>query len=440
MHKMDMPAFVMTVLARLHTHGHEAYVVGGAVRDLCIGSPATDWDVTTSASSEEIHALFGDIRRFALKHETVTLVHENRRYELTPFRGIGSGPKGLEEDLARRDFTINAMAYDVKGQGVIDPHGGRKDISRKVIRAVGDASERFREDPLRLLRAVRLAGDLAFRIEQDTRDAISRMAAHIDSVAKERIRDEFVKVLLNPRPSTGVDLLRRTGLLRQILPELLEGYGMRQNPRYHRFTVYRHALETLGRTDSEVTLRLTALLHDIAKPRVREKVGGRVRFHGHEKAGAEMAQEILGRLKFDPKTIGLVTHLIANHMRDLEYRPDWSDGAVRRLIRAVGAEPIEVFLRFRRADLLAHGVQDEKQALFSHLEQRIHRMLGGPFPVKRRDLAIDGRRVMDILGLGPGPRVGRILDALLEKVTDDPGLNREEKLVALLKGMQVECD
>jgi putative nucleotidyltransferase with HDIG domain len=215
---------------------------------------------------------------------------------------------------------------------------------------------------------------------------------------------------------------------------------MRQNPVYHRFTIYRHVLETLDRTDSEVILRVTALLHDIAKPRVREKVGGTFRFHGHEKASAEMARDILGRLKFDQETIGLVTHLIANHMRDLEYRPGWSDGAVRRLVRAVGAESIDDFLRFRRADLLAHGVQDEKQAHFYHLEERIHGMLRGPLLSKRGDLAIDGRRVMDILGLSPGPRVGHVLDALLEKVTDDPGLNSGEKLVAILKGMRVEYD
>ncbi|MEW6666599.1 MAG: CCA tRNA nucleotidyltransferase [Thermodesulfobacteriota bacterium] len=419
-------------------HGQEAYIVGGAVRDFLMARPATDWDVVTSADQSEIDAIFNDVNRFSLKHQTVTLVHGVELYEVTPFRGAGTKGRDLEEDLAHRDFTIDAMAYDVKEERVIDPHRGREDISRRLVRAVGDPTARLREDPLRLLRAVRLAGELGFKIEQDTLEAISRMAGRIDSVANERIRDELLKILLSPRPSAGITLLRRTGLLKQILPELLEGYGMRQNPQYHRYTVYRHTLETLDRVQPEPVLRLTALLHDVAKPRVRERIAGKFRFYGHAKVSAELARGILERLKFDQRTIGLVTHLISLHMRDLEYRPGWSDGAVRRLVRAVGADNVDPFLGFRKADLAAHGVRDEKQDLFSHLENRIRGILSGSFPGKRRDLAIDGHKVMDILGLSPGPEVGRALGLLLEKVMDDPGLNSEEKLVAVLKGMKRE--
>lgn len=435
---MEIPDFVGHIVERLQLHGHTAFVVGGAVRDMHMARAVTDWDIATSAGREEIMAVFADTRSFSLKHETVSLVHENRCYEVTPFRG--EGKRDLETDLAHRDFTIDAMAYNPARKELVDPFGGRKDIRKRLVKCVGNPADRFREDPLRLLRAVRLAAELGFRTEPETLEEISRSAQAINTVAKERIREEWMKVLLSPRPSRGIHLMRNTNLLGQVLPELLEGVGRRQNPRHHRYTVYKHILETIDRVEAEPVLRLTALLHDIAKPRVREKIAGKFRFYGHEKAGAALAQEILERLKFDNGTISLVTHLIANHMRDLDYHPGWTDGAVRRLIRAVGAEHIGLFFRFRDADLEAHGVQDEKQALFPHLKDRVQEMLSRPLAAKSRDLAIDGHRVMELLGLSPGPEVGRILNLLLEKVTDDPELNCEERLVAMLKGMKVEYD
>ena len=214
----NIPTFVRSVVSRLHRAGHEAYVVGGAVRDLCMGRPATDWDVTTSASPEQIASVFRRLRSFSLKHETVTLVYRRRHYEVTTFRGLN---QNLEEDLKHRDFTINAMAYDIGTAAVIDPSGGRKDIANGVVRGVVSPEERFREDPLRLLRAVRIATELGFRIEAKTLKAISSMAEAITDVAPERIRDEVVKILLSEKPSKGLHLLRKTGLLGWILPELV---------------------------------------------------------------------------------------------------------------------------------------------------------------------------------------------------------------------------
>ena len=427
---MKIPNTILVILDRLHRSGFQAYIVGGAVRDTCLGRTPTDWDVATSAPFEEITGLFQDMRYFTLKHETVTIVDKERHFEVTPFRGPQHSPKTIVSDLGRRDFTINAMAYDATNKEILDPVEGRQDISRRTVRAVGDPTERFREDPLRLLRAVRLATEFNFRIETKTMTAISRMAEQLASVAQERIRDELMIILMNRRPSKGFNLMLRTGLLRQVLPELIEGYLKKQNAR-HRYTIYRHILETIDRVGPDPVLRLCALLHDIAKPRVRAKLNGEFRFIGHEKASAELARDILKRLRFSNGLIGQVTNLISHHM--IQYNSNWSDGAVRRLIRRVGADNIESLISFRDADLLAHDRGDEDRPLLSELKQRIKKITERPFPGVSRGLAIDGHRVMATLGLRPGPEVGRVLNALMEKVTDQPELNTEEGLVNLLK-------
>lgn len=432
---MEIPEFVLPILNRLQAAGYEAYIVGGAVRDFCMGRPVADWDIATSATPGEITDVFKELRSFSLKHETVTLVSGEHNVEVSAFRTERLGGGGIEGDLAHRDFTINAMAHDPVQERLVDPFGGRKDIAGRVIRAVGSPEGRFLEDPLRMLRAVRFAMELGFRIDPDTRKTAESMAGLLGSAASERVRDELLKLLLTPKPSRGILLMKRMGLLATILPELLESVGQRQNPRYHRFTVFRHIMETLDRVGPSPVLRLAALLHDIAKPRVRAKIAGKFRFYGHDKAGAELSRTIMIRLRFGNDMIERVTHLIANHMRDLDYNKGWSDGAVRRFIRHVGEENVEPFLAFRKADLLAHGVVDEKLDLFCDLAGRARGLLAAPFPKKRPELAIDGHKVMGVLGLGPGPEVGRALDFLLEKVTDDPGLNTEESLVSMLRSM-----
>ena len=428
--RMELPRIILVILDRLHRSGFQAYVVGGAIRDTCLGCKPLDWDVATSATFEEIKRVFRDRRFFTLRHETVTIVDNDHHFEVTPFRGPQNISKTLIGDLGRRDFTIDAMAYDVTKKEILDPLRGRADISRKTVRAVGDPTERFREDPLRLLRAVRLATVYNFRIEPKTMTAICRMAEQLSSVAKERIRDELMYILMSRRPSKGFNLMLRTGLLRLVLPELLEGHLKKQNTR-HRYTIYKHILETIDRVEPHPVLRLCALLHDIAKPRVRKKINGEFRFIGHEKASAELAEDILRRLRFSNDMIRQVLTLISHHL--IFYNSNWRDGAVRRLIRRVGSENMEALISFRSADLLAHGLGDQGQALLAELKERVKKITEGPFPRVTRDLAIDGHQVMATLGLRSGPEVGRVLDALMEKVTDQPELNTKEALVNLLK-------
>ncbi|MBW1784951.1 MAG: CCA tRNA nucleotidyltransferase [Deltaproteobacteria bacterium] len=427
MNKSQIPKFVTFILNRLKHAGHRAFIVGGAVRDSCLKRPITDWDVATSALPGEIKAIFHDTRLFALKHDTVTLVDSGRSYEVTTFRGKRNN---IEEDSGRRDFTINAMAYDRESGEILDLHGGKADIARKLVRAVGDPDARFRDDPLRLLRAVRFATELKFRIETETLNTLTRMAPLLRLVAAERIREELMKILVSPKPSTGFNLMVRTGLLSHFLPELLEGYRKRQNT-YHRYTIFKHVMETLDRVEPIPFLRLTALLHDIAKPRVREKINGQWRFYGHEKASADLSEQIMDRFKFSKHMIRKVSNIITHHM--IGYHSGWTNGAIRRLIRRVGQEDIMDLIVFRRADIFAHGLNDHKSDLLDELEKRIIDQIKGPMATTTQDLALNGYKVMEFLGISPGPEVGRILKQLMEKVTDHPEMNNQETLLGLLE-------
>ena len=427
MNKSQLPKFVTFILNRLKRAGHHAYIVGGAVRDSCLNRAITDWDVTTTATPSEIKTIFHETRLFALKHDTVTLVDSAKHFEVTTFRGEKNN---IEEDLGHRDFTINAMAYDRETGEILDPHCGKADIARKLVRAVEDPDARFTEDPLRLLRAVRLSTELKFRIEPETLNTLTRMAFLLRPVAAERIREELIKILMSPKPSTGFNLMVKTGLLTHFLPELLEGYRMRQNA-YHRYTVFRHIMETLDWVEPDPVLRLTALLHDIAKPRVRKKIDGEWRFLGHEMASAGLSEQIMNRFKFSRHMIRKVTNIITHHM--IGYNSGWTDGAVRRLIRRVGLEDIMDLIAFRRADIFAHGLNDYKSDILDELEKRIMTQLKVPMASTTKDLAIDGYKVMEHLGISPGPEVGRILKQLMEKVTDRPEMNNKETLLGLLE-------
>ncbi|MBN1850878.1 MAG: HD domain-containing protein [Deltaproteobacteria bacterium] len=425
-----LPPFIQDIIQRLQYAGFEAYAVGGAVRDLCLHRPIMDWDVTTSADPPEIRKVFGGVKNFSLKHETITLLHADSHCEVTPFRGDKEQSHSLLDDFGHRDFTINAMAYDIETNEIIDPYDGRGDLQRKVVRAVGRPEDRFREDPIRVLRAVRIAHELGFRIEQKTRDAIVQMADQLTYTANERIRDELMKILLSPKPSRAFRLMNRTGLLGYILPELLEGKGKRQNS-HHQYTIYRHIMETMDYVQAEPFIRLTALFHDIAKPRARKKINGRFRFYGHEEASADLTNEIMRRLRFSNETIREVTHLIKNHMVD--YDPQWTDGAVRRFIQRVGPHRVAALISFRKADLIAHGKLDHKMKLLDELEKRIHAITSGPYIKTRIDLAINGNKVMEILGLRSGPAVGDILNILMARVTENPEDNTEEALINMVR-------
>jgi tRNA nucleotidyltransferase (CCA-adding enzyme) len=426
-----IPAFVLSIIHRLQEAGFKAYIVGGAVRDVQMNRAVADWDIATSATNDEIDSIFHNVRHFSLKHETVTLVYEKSHYEVTTMRAASPRTGTVEEDLGHRDFTINAMAFDLSKKFVIDPFNGRGDLNGRIIRAVGDPVERFTEDPLRLIRAIRLSVELGFKIESVTWKNIVNMSSQLTLASPERIREELMKILLVRRPSPGFRLLVRSGLLKTFLPELMEGLLMRQN-HWHRYTVFRHIMETVDRIEPDPVLRLAALFHDIAKPRVREAKGkGEFRFHGHEKVSAQLADEIMDRLRFSKEMARAVTNLIVHHM--VEYNRNWSDGAIRRLIRRFAPDPIDRLLTMRRADLLAHGVENKDLDLLAELEERVRALSREPSAGHVRYLALDGQKVMDVLGISPGPEVGKAIDFLMEKVTDQPELNTEEVLKKLLQ-------
>ncbi len=427
---ITFPDFLNMILSRLSEAGYEAYIVGGAVRDICMNRSVSDWDIATSASSEEIRKVFHTERLFSLKHDTVTILdRKGLTFELTPFRG----KSGITEDLMLRDFTINAMALLPGKSRIIDPANGLTDISKKLIRATGSPHDRFCEDPIRIIRAVRLAVSLDFKIEDNTMQAVRQLCSSLETTAPERIRDELNKILVSLTPSRAFNLMFETGILGIILPELTKGYKMTQNA-YHKYTVYRHIMETVDNIRPDLELRWAALLHDIAKPYVRKRLDGQWVFHGHEQASAKLAEEILERLRLSKKRIRNITSLVRHHFIDYDFR--WSDGAVRRLVRKAGKNHIMKLVELRKADLAAHGINNDWFPCLDDLERRIcEQTKKGVACIEIKDLAINGTTVMRHLGLPPSPEVGRILASLRDMVTDKPELNTKEKLVFLLNSV-----
>jgi tRNA nucleotidyltransferase (CCA-adding enzyme) len=417
-----IPTFVRSVIESLYDEGHEAYVVGGAVRDLCMGRPVTDWDVTTSASAAQITSLFTDLRSFSLKHETVTLVYKGNHYEVTTFRGP---QQTLEDDLQHRDFTINAMAYDMERSMVIDPWGGRIDIGKKVVRGVVSPEDRFREDPLRLIRAVRIATELGFRIEGKTLKAIALMADAITSPAPERIRDEVIRILLCEKPSQGLDLMKKTGLLASILPEIAETAARKVSPR-RPVSVYRHVMAVVDRVEPEEVLRAAALFHGLGEPQSPD----------HACPGLRAAREIMVRLCFSKSVIRRVLNLVQGQEALAECHPSWSDGDLRRFIRRVGSEKLGTIVALRRAHLLSlpKPIQAPLRRL-NEVETKIRGLIKASFVRGPQDLAIGGSKVMEVTGLSPGPEIGRVLKRLSEDLMDHPEWNTPRKLVAMVKKM-----
>jgi len=433
---------VLPLLDRLRHAGHEAWLVGGGVRDLFLGRPAADWDVATSAEPGAVTAIWPEAIPTGIRHGTVTVLASGEPVEITTYRAEGPYTDGrrpdwvrfgtsLEEDLSRRDFTINAMALDPEAGILVDPFGGEADIHGKRLRTVGEADRRFEEDGLRPLRGIRLAAVLELAVDPDTLAAMERNRDRVAGVARERVRDELVKLLAAPRASVGIDLMRRTGILALVLPELLEGVGVEQN-RFHAYDVYEHTLRALDAAPAGAPeVRLAALLHDVAKPRTRRVVGGEGTFHDHENVGAAMTREILDRLRFPRAERERVAHLVARHM--FHYTPAWSDAAVRRFVRRVGRGNLEDLFLLRRADTAAHGVERTPEGSLEELKARIAAVLAAEEALDVGDLAVDGDDVMRETGMAPGPGVGRALNRLLDRVLEDPGQNTRENLLRVLR-------
>lgn len=444
-----IPAAVIALCRRLNQAGHQAYLAGGGVRDLLLGRPPADFDVATSARPEQVMESFGATYAIptGLQHGTVTVLAgegpSRQPVEVTTFRGEGAYLDGrrpssvtyvssLEEDLSRRDFTMNAIGYDPLARRLCDPFDGRGDLARRVVRAVGDPVQRFREDGLRPMRAVRQATQLGFEIDPATLGAIGETLDVFRLVSAERIRDEMYKLLGAPRPSLGLELMRTTGLLGEVLPELLESVGVTQN-RFHKFDVYRHTLAVVDGTHGDPVVRLGALLHDIGKPRARqprEGAPGEFSFFKHEYVGADMAAAICRRWKLSTADRERVVAIVAHHM--FFYTPDWTDGTVRRFVRRVGGEVVGALFALREGDIVGRGFGEDPEAELGELRRRIAEVASADAALRVTDLAIDGKDVMRILNIGPRRLIGVVLERLLERVLDDPALNQRATLEALV--------
>lgn len=421
--------------------GFSIYIVGGAVRDHFLNRDTTDYDFATDAEPNEVKHLFTSVIPTGIQHGTVTVLYKGRSYEVTTFRVDGSYSdnrhpdsvsfvRSLEEDLKRRDFTINALAVDANRGNVIDRHGGLQDLKSGIIRAIGDPKQRFEEDALRIMRACRFAAQLEFTIEEKTKEAMKEVAYRLAQVSKERLRIELMKTLEASRPSRGLLEMESSTALDIILPELSMGRDVTQKGA-HLFDVYRHgivACDAAPRT--KPLIRLAALLHDIGKVNTkRVDDDGETTFHQHEVESADMANRILRRLKFSNEERESVVNLIRNHM--FHYTPDWSDGAVRRFINRVGVDAIDDLFALRLADQVAiHGIA-QPEALIE-FEKRINRVLQESAALTTKDLAIDGNDLAD-MGIPKGPVMGIILKQLLDTVLDDPKQNTYEKLSTIAR-------
>ncbi|MBC7073951.1 HD domain-containing protein [Candidatus Parcubacteria bacterium] len=443
---MEIPKEVREIIEKLNKAGFEAYVVGGCVRDFLRGVEPEDWDITTNAKPEEIQKLFPK-SFYENKFLTVTVLTDSKNpklkeIEITTFRKeakytdkrhpdfVGFA-KSLEEDLARRDFTVNAMALKIEDQKfeIIDLFEGKKDLANKIIRTVGDPKQRFAEDALRMMRAVRFAVTLGrnWQIEQKTKEAIKENSFWISAISKERIRDEFLKIIMSQEAARGIELLRELRLLKHIIPELEEGYKVSQN-KHHIYDCWEHSLRSLDYAAKKgfgVNVRLAALFHDIGKPRTKKGEGPDATFYGHEIVGAKMTAQILERLKFPKRDIEKITKLVRYHL--FYYNPgEVSESSVRRLLRKVGPENIEELLQVRMADRIGSGVPKAEPYRLRHLRYMIEKISRDPISVKM--LKVNGNDVMEILKIKPGPKVGWILNILLNKVLDNPKLNQREIL------------
>jgi putative nucleotidyltransferase with HDIG domain len=445
-----IPPEVLHATKTLEKAGFEAWIVGGCVRDMLLNRLPNDWDITTNATPDDIQKIFPDTF-YTNEFGTVGVVNEGtadervKVIEITPYRLEGKYSDArrpdsvqfsqkLEDDLKRRDFTINALAYSQSDRKLIDLYDGIKDIDACLIRAVGDPGERFEEDALRILRAIRIAAELDFTIEDHTRQAMMANAGQLGKISKERIRDEFVRILNSDKPMKALVLAQSMGILRYISPEIEKGIGVEQN-QAHSFDVFEHNLRALQHAADKgwgFEVRLAALLHDIGKPKSRRWSDDKHdwTFHGHEVVGAKIAKKILEDLRFSRETIENTEKLVRWHMFFSD--PDKITlSAVRRIIRNVGRENIEALIELRICDRIGTGRPKEQPFRLRKYQAMIEQALRDPISVGM--LALDGRKLMEATGEKPGPKIGWILHALLEEVLDDSSRNTVEYLTSRAK-------
>ena len=435
---LAVPKDVGRVVDTLIAKGFEAFVVGGCVRDALRGVDPQDWDVATSARPEEIQRLFTR-SLYTNRFGTVVVSSGAHEIEVTTYR-VDAGyadhrrpeavafTESLHEDLARRDFTMNAMAWRPTPSGgeLVDPFDGRADLEAKLVRAVGDPAERFTEDALRMLRAVRFATVLRMRIEPRTADATQANAGLAATLSGERIQQELNKILLAGRPSTGIRLLSDLGLLAVLCPELEVCKTIPQDKAVAQ-DVFEHSLITVDATPPDLVLRLAGLFHDVGKP----ETFADGHFHQHEFVGEAITRRVLKRWKYPKDRVAAVTHLIRHHM--FWYQADWTGSAVRRFIRKVGLDVIPDLFALRRADNIGSGMRAPRMYALEDLWTRVQGEIERSTAFSPHDLEVDGSDVMRELGIGPGPEVGRVIALVFERVLDDPDLNARDRLLPLIR-------
>ncbi len=464
MNKIQIPYELKKMNGLFTSNGFEAFLVGGAVRDILLGKTAHDWDLTTNARPQDVMKIFHRVIPTGIKHGTVTVHFMKKEIEVTTYRadqGYSDGrhpdrvifADSIEDDLSRRDFTMNAIAASLKDGSLVDPFEGQKDLKNKIIRTVGNAHERFMEDGLRPVRALRFASQLNFKIEENTYNEIFKKEIQdkVISISLERFRDEFLKIMKSPKPSVGIKLLEDTGLLKLFIPELAEGRGVTQSDArgFHQFDVLDHNIYSCdGAPQDNYIVRVAALLHDVGKVRARtvsleddpDNPGQKIElihFWKHELYSAEIAEKVLTRLKFSNAEIERICHLIKEHM--FYYTSDWKDSSVRRFLVRVGKEYLDDLFALRLAD--NYGKNCQKATPESpvtqnilELKERIRKVEEEHSALSLKELKVNGRDLMKA-GIESGKKLGAILNELFQTVLDDPAMNDRKKLLELAKNI-----
>ncbi|AVP63888.1 HD domain-containing protein [Clostridium sporogenes] len=444
--KIQIPKGVKYIINTLQENNHEAYIVGGAVRDSLLERKVNDWDITTSANPQEVVNIFENLRYkiipTGLKHGTVTILINSIGYEITTFRIDGEyednrHPKevkftsNLKEDLKRRDLTINAMAYNDK-TGLVDYFNGLEDLNNKIVRCVGNSKDRFNEDSLRMLRCIRFASQLNFDMEKSTKFNIRELSKNINNVSMERIRDELCKILVSSQPVYGIRNIVELNLVDYIIPELKDCVGFQQHNKHHDKDVYGHILSVVENVPNKLELRLAALLHDIGKPKCFS-IGdnGQGHFYGHQKISADMTKDILKRLKFDNKTIDKVDKLVYNHMtRYNKLRIP----SIKKFINKVGIDNLDDLFELQIADIKGSAKEYHSFDNVLNLKIKCEKILSEKQPLTIKDLDIDGHDLMK-LGIKQGKEIGIVLNKLLDIILENPNLNNKEDLIKIVESI-----
>jgi tRNA nucleotidyltransferase (CCA-adding enzyme) len=447
MRHVPIPRTVRRFAGVFHSAGYRLYIVGGAVRNFYAGLPIKDYDFATDADPHAVTTLFRRTVPTGIEHGTVTVIYSGESFEVTTFRteaGYSDSRHpdavrftgSLEEDLARRDFTVNALAVDTATGELTDLFHGMEDLRRGIIRAIGSPQERFQEDSLRMLRAFRFSALLSFTIEERTLEAVRMLSGKIAGVSAERVQEELNGILAVPAPSKTLIQMHRAGLLKEILPELADCTGTGSKGPNEIDTFTHLCLSCDGAPRDNPAVRWAALLHDIGKPETENRdEAGLISYHGHDSLSADMADRILRRLKFSNQFRTRCVHLIRMHM--FSYTPEWSDAAVRRFINRVGETYIDDLMLLKRADFYGScGVPLKSGSLLDELSARVQQQISSSEALTLSDLAVNGHMLINA-GIPQGPAVGTLLNLLLEAVLEDPKLNSTDTLLEMARRMSV---